>query len=86
MHQTRIIMLHQVGYFLAWVEWCEADLIPYKAFLVAGFGAIFSISQAFSGSECFLAGPPVEVALPTGSPVASSGLEGQPHSISRVFF
>jgi hypothetical protein len=50
-------MLHQVGYFLAWVEWCEADLIPYKAFSVAGFGAIFSISQAFSGSECFLAGP-----------------------------
>jgi hypothetical protein len=45
------------GIFLAWVEWCEADLIPYKAFSVVGFGAIFSISQAFSGSERSLAGP-----------------------------
>jgi hypothetical protein len=78
-------MLRQVGYFLAWVEWCEADLIPYKAFSVAGFGRYSPYPKRLVVQSAFLQGPPVQEALPTGSPVDSSGLEGQPHSISSFF-
>jgi hypothetical protein len=81
-------MLRQVGYFLAWVEWYEADLIVYlftRPSQWLALGRYSPYPKRLVVQSALLQGPPVDEALATGSPVASSGLEGQPHSISRAF-